>query len=75
VVLGTDEDGDARATQTLYAQAGLFAVEVGLVALLAAAGIVPDAVAGHSVGEIAAAHAAGVLTLAQACRLVGTGGG
>ena len=75
VVLGPPqadtEDGDTRATQTLYAQAGLFAVEVGLVALLAAAGIVPDVVAGHSVGEIAAAHASGVLTLAQACRLVG----
>ncbi|WP_051341809.1 type I polyketide synthase [Pseudonocardia spinosispora] len=64
------ENLDARATQTLYAQAGLFAVEVGLVALLEAAGIVPDVVAGHSVGEIAAAHAAGVLTLAQACQLV-----
>ncbi|HWN35115.1 MAG TPA: SDR family NAD(P)-dependent oxidoreductase, partial [Pseudonocardia sp.] len=84
VVLGTPQDGtpqdgsedgsedlDTRATQTLYAQAGLFAVEVGLVALLAAAGIVPDVVAGHSVGEIAAAHASGVLTLAQACQLVG----
>ncbi|HEV2636989.1 MAG TPA: SDR family NAD(P)-dependent oxidoreductase [Actinocrinis sp.] len=69
VVLGDGQDDD-RATQTLYAQTGLFAVEVGLVALLTAAGIIPDAVAGHSVGEIAAAHAAGVLTLAQACRLV-----
>ncbi|MFD0660971.1 acyltransferase domain-containing protein [Thermocatellispora tengchongensis] len=68
VVLG-DED-DERADQTVYAQTGLFAVEVGLVALLAEAGIVPDAVAGHSVGEIAAAHAAGVLTLADASRLV-----
>ncbi|HTF52789.1 MAG TPA: SDR family NAD(P)-dependent oxidoreductase [Pseudonocardia sp.] len=79
VVLGAPQDGtedstedlDARAMQTLYAQAGLFAVEVGLVALLAAAGIVPDVVAGHSIGEIAAAHAAGVLSLAQACRLLG----
>ncbi|GAB1818699.1 type I polyketide synthase [Herbidospora sp. RD11066] len=61
---------DARATLTLYAQTGLFAVEVGLVALLKAAGVVPDVVAGHSVGEIAAAHAAGVLTLPEACRLV-----
>ncbi|MGN9789387.1 type I polyketide synthase [Nonomuraea sp. ZG12] len=68
VVLGDADDG--RADQTIYAQTGLFAVEVGLVALLAAAGIVPDAVAGHSVGEIAAAHAAGVLTLADASRLV-----
>ena len=70
VVLEADDDSDPRATQTLYAQTGLFAVEVGLVALLTAAGIVPDAVAGHSVGEIAAAHAAGVLSLADAARLV-----
>ncbi|MBC3839585.1 acyltransferase domain-containing protein [Streptacidiphilus sp. 4-A2] len=69
VVLGADAD-DERATQTVYAQTGLFAVEVGLVALLAAAGVVPDAVAGHSVGEIAAAYAAGVLSLVDACRLV-----
>ncbi|HET6703376.1 MAG TPA: beta-ketoacyl synthase N-terminal-like domain-containing protein [Amycolatopsis sp.] len=68
VVLGEGEDD--RADQTLYAQTGLFAVEVGLVALLAACGIRPDAVAGHSVGEIAAAHAAGVLSLADAARLV-----
>jgi len=73
VVLSADE-GDPRADQTVFVQAGLFAVEVGLVAVLAAAGIVPDAVAGHSVGEIAAAHVAGVLTLADACRLVAVRG-
>ena len=73
VVLSSDPD-DPRADRTVFAQTGLFAVEVGLVALLAAAGIVPDAVAGHSVGEIAAAHAAGVLTLADACRLVAVRG-
>jgi len=69
VVLG-DSTADARADQTVFAQTGLFAVEAGLVALLAAAGIVPDVVAGHSVGEIAAAYAAGVLSLEDACRLV-----
>ncbi|MFD0661002.1 type I polyketide synthase [Thermocatellispora tengchongensis] len=68
--VGDDGAGPERADQTLFAQTGLFAVEVGLVALLAAAGIVPDVVAGHSVGEIAAAYAAGVLTLRDACRLV-----
>ncbi|HEY7147797.1 MAG TPA: SDR family NAD(P)-dependent oxidoreductase, partial [Streptosporangiaceae bacterium] len=69
VVLGSEDD--ERADQTLYAQAGLFAVEAGLVALLAACGITPDAVAGHSVGEVTAAYAAGVLTLEDACALVG----
>jgi acyl transferase domain-containing protein len=68
VVLGSDEGG--RADQTLYAQPGLFAMGAGLVALLAACGITPDAVAGHSVGEITAAYAAGVLSLPDACRLV-----
>ena len=54
----------------MYAQAGLFAVGAGLIALLEACGITPDAVAGHSVGEVTAAYAAGVLSLEDACRLV-----
>ena len=68
VVLGDGDDD--RADQTMYAQAGLFAVGAGLVALLASCGITPDAVAGHSVGEVTAAYAAGVLSLEDACRLV-----
>jgi acyl transferase domain-containing protein/NAD(P)-dependent dehydrogenase (short-subunit alcohol dehydrogenase family)/acyl carrier protein len=43
---------------------------VGLLELLRLWGIEPDAVLGHSVGEIAAAYAAGALSLEQAVRVV-----
>ncbi|GAA2100773.1 hypothetical protein GCM10009801_73520 [Streptomyces albiaxialis] len=56
---------------TTYAQTGLFALQVGMLRLLEAAGLRPDAVIGHSIGEVAAAYAAGVFDLPDACRLVG----
>ncbi|WP_326949527.1 SDR family NAD(P)-dependent oxidoreductase [Amycolatopsis sp. NBC_01307] len=51
-------------------QPASFAVMVGLAALWQSAGIRPDAVAGHSQGEIAAACVSGALSLADAARVV-----
>ncbi len=67
--LAADEPPEMLA-RTDVAQPLLFAVQVGVVRALEAAGVRPAAVLGHSVGEIAAAWASGALSLADACRVV-----
>ncbi|MCP3801299.1 SDR family NAD(P)-dependent oxidoreductase [Allokutzneria sp. A3M-2-11 16] len=51
-------------------QSMLFAMQVGIAAVLSSYGVRPAAVIGHSVGEIAAAVVAGSLTEEQGARLV-----
>ena len=69
-LLGAFEDEDeSRATEPAVAQVTNFALQAALTDLWRSWGVVPDAVTGHSVGEVAAAYAAGALSLEDGLRL------
>ncbi|HYO51974.1 SDR family NAD(P)-dependent oxidoreductase [Archangium sp.] len=51
-------------------QPTLFAMQVALAAVWRSLGVEPDAVVGHSMGEVAAAHIAGALGLDDAARII-----
>ncbi len=65
-----DPELASKLERSTVAQPLLFAVQVAITEALAARGVHPDAVAGHSVGEVAAAWSAGALTLADAVHLI-----
>lgn len=60
----------SRIDDTVVAQPLLFAIQVVITRLLKTQGIEPQAVAGHSVGEVAAAWACGALDLDAAIRVI-----
>lgn len=64
------DDADACAASTALAQPAIMAASLAAFDALATAGIHPDVVAGHSLGEVTAATAAGVLDRSAGARLV-----
>ncbi|GAB4197021.1 MAG: hypothetical protein Tsb002_30800 [Wenzhouxiangellaceae bacterium] len=68
-VLMADEE-QSLLNQTAYAQPALVALQCALAALYESWGIRPDAVTGHSVGEISAAYVSGALNFDDTCQLV-----
>ncbi|MGH3913619.1 MAG: SDR family NAD(P)-dependent oxidoreductase, partial [Pseudonocardiaceae bacterium] len=61
---------EAALSRVDVVQSVSFAVMVSLAAVWRSLGVTPDAVVGHSQGEIAAAHVAGMLSLEDALRVV-----
>ncbi|MFD0378467.1 type I polyketide synthase [Streptomyces sp. NPDC127112] len=66
----TGAEGAAPLERIEVVQPALFAMLVSLARVWHSLGVTPDAVIGHSQGEIAAAHVAGVLTLEDAAKIV-----
>ncbi|MBB5924492.1 acyl transferase domain-containing protein, partial [Actinoalloteichus hoggarensis] len=62
-------DGAADLTRIEVLQPTLFAMAVSLAQTWRAAGVEPDAVIGHSQGEVAAAYVAGALSLTDAAKV------
>ncbi len=60
------DEASSEIKRTEYAQPANLMVQIGLTAALRAEGVIPSAVMGHSVGEVASAWASGLLTLEEA---------
>jgi acyl transferase domain-containing protein len=63
------DEAQSRMAETQVAQTANFAIQVALAELWKSWGIEPDAVVGHSVGEVSAAYLSGALCLEDAIRV------
>ncbi len=68
--LTATDPAHSRLNEVDVLQPALFAIQVALTALWRSWGVEPDAVVGHSMGEVAAAHVAGALSLEDAARVI-----
>ncbi len=66
----TASEARSRMDVTAISQPCIFALQVGLAELWARWGVRPEALVGHSVGEVAAAYLAGVFSLEDAVRVI-----
>jgi acyl transferase domain-containing protein/NADPH:quinone reductase-like Zn-dependent oxidoreductase/SAM-dependent methyltransferase/acyl carrier protein len=64
------DGGASRLQQTEIAQPAIFAIQLAFAELWKSIGVMPAAVVGHSVGEIAAACVAGILSVEDAARVI-----
>src|SRR6185295_5540327 len=69
-ILYSGDEPTVDLAQTLYAQPALFALEYALASVWQSAGLQPDYLIGHSLGEYVAACRAGVFTLEDGLFLV-----
>ncbi|OGB22453.1 MAG: hypothetical protein A3I66_04080 [Burkholderiales bacterium RIFCSPLOWO2_02_FULL_57_36] len=65
---GSEEE--SRIGETRIAQPAVFAVQVALAALWRSWGVEPDAVIGHSIGEVAASYTCGALSFEDAIKVI-----
>ena len=70
--LAATDAAESRLNEVDVIQPALFAIQVALAALWRSWGIEPDAVVGHSMGEVAAAYVAGALSLEDAALIICT---
>jgi acyl transferase domain-containing protein/aryl carrier-like protein len=66
----TADESRSRMDVTAISQPCIFALQVALAELWASWGVRPEALVGHSVGEVAAAYHAGVFSLDDAVRII-----